>query len=520
MIIVSNISHLLLAKIISYLDDNIDRICFTLVCRRWFNDRHRYLLFNDIKHVGVPNMSKICMNSYKSLINDSMQQKRSKMIMGPNNRYKYYSSGIQTATINISGSNSNTTSYVLAENLYQIESNSNITNIKRCLTLKDKFPPSLTSLSLDQAFEEPLFRDCFPQSLRKLRLNKDTQPLGHGVLPSSLEKLIIVKLMHPIEPGVLPASLRSLYIIYSKIEGFLKVGSLPNQLESYFHSMNVIHIEDNVLPTSLKSLMNIPTIWIPHLSSLVNLRSLSFLLLRNTVVLDLSVLPSSLTALNLIGSPTLKSALPISIRHLQLCNSFYNLDELFPDRSNYHLEVLGIDGFSEQSLVGLDIKRLELGTPFTDSRKKLREIPFGVRELSLCTSNAIVDDNTFPSTLRELNVYDLTIFNQSGVKLPNSIKHLILRSNDSNITKISNNIFPNSLESIKISTISIPFNSMVDNLTIKNDNCNCTIRKLDNDYFILFGMIDRKFIASLFHKSKFHPPNKFKSILKNKISNL
>ncbi|EFA75844.1 hypothetical protein PPL_10899 [Heterostelium album PN500] len=41
-----NLSHLILNKIISYLDDNIDRICFSLVCKRWYNDRDKYLIFN------------------------------------------------------------------------------------------------------------------------------------------------------------------------------------------------------------------------------------------------------------------------------------------------------------------------------------------------------------------------------------------------------------------------------------------------------------------------------------------
>ncbi|GAM20981.1 hypothetical protein SAMD00019534_041560 [Acytostelium subglobosum LB1] len=43
---ISQFSSLLLQLILSHLDDNIDRVCFSLVCRSLFRNRDRYLFFN------------------------------------------------------------------------------------------------------------------------------------------------------------------------------------------------------------------------------------------------------------------------------------------------------------------------------------------------------------------------------------------------------------------------------------------------------------------------------------------
>ncbi|EFA78971.1 hypothetical protein PPL_08439 [Heterostelium album PN500] len=75
--ILVNLSHLLLSKIVNYLEDNIDRIVFTLVCKRWFEERDKYLYFNTdhIYMINHQNNSKHHLNSYRSSINQSLSQK-------------------------------------------------------------------------------------------------------------------------------------------------------------------------------------------------------------------------------------------------------------------------------------------------------------------------------------------------------------------------------------------------------------------------------------------------------------
>ncbi|EFA79165.1 hypothetical protein PPL_07990 [Heterostelium album PN500] len=40
------LSHLLLSKILNELEENEDRIRFSLTCKRWYNEREHYFRFN------------------------------------------------------------------------------------------------------------------------------------------------------------------------------------------------------------------------------------------------------------------------------------------------------------------------------------------------------------------------------------------------------------------------------------------------------------------------------------------
>ncbi|EFA75755.1 hypothetical protein PPL_10810 [Heterostelium album PN500] len=70
-----NLPHILLSIIVDNLTDNIDKICFSLVCKRWFENRNRYLLFDtNTLYCIDKHSSKITLNSYRSLI--LLNQKR------------------------------------------------------------------------------------------------------------------------------------------------------------------------------------------------------------------------------------------------------------------------------------------------------------------------------------------------------------------------------------------------------------------------------------------------------------
>ncbi|EFA80567.1 hypothetical protein PPL_06506 [Heterostelium album PN500] len=71
-----NLSHLLLSKITNGLIDNIDRVCLSLVCKRLYNERHKYLSFSTryIKAIKEDITNEIYLNSYKSILINSINQ--------------------------------------------------------------------------------------------------------------------------------------------------------------------------------------------------------------------------------------------------------------------------------------------------------------------------------------------------------------------------------------------------------------------------------------------------------------
>ncbi|EFA84136.1 hypothetical protein PPL_03210 [Heterostelium album PN500] len=81
--------------------------------------------------------------------------------------------------------------------------------------------------------------------------------------------------------------------------------------------------------------------WIPFIKSLQDLSTLTLARRDDSIVsIDLSVLPDSLTSLSIYTSCLLISSLPPSIRHLNIYQTQYDIDEIFKDRSQYHFETL------------------------------------------------------------------------------------------------------------------------------------------------------------------------------------
>ncbi|EFA85270.1 hypothetical protein PPL_02270 [Heterostelium album PN500] len=65
---------LILSKINSFLSDNQDRICFSLVCKRWFKDRDSYLWFNS-DYLSIDSKDNLINNSYRNVISRSYIEK-------------------------------------------------------------------------------------------------------------------------------------------------------------------------------------------------------------------------------------------------------------------------------------------------------------------------------------------------------------------------------------------------------------------------------------------------------------
>ncbi|EFA81424.1 CIGB-like protein [Heterostelium album PN500] len=519
-----NLPHILLSNIVNNLKDNIDKICFSLVCKRWFDDRNRYLLFDtDSLYCIDKDISRITLNSYRSLISESLDKKKQRTMLVTSGEIflGIYDHLLDLDSIestdeldqNIEKLTLNRAILIRSEpvklftKLYDLISKSNVTSIEDCPTLKHRIPMNITSLVFDHYFNEPLFKGCFPPNLKKLKFNHSfDQVIEVGVLPDTLESLEMFKLNQILEPGVLPTSLKIFRIWNIAPDDYLKVRSLPSNLEEFIHNCSDVSIDPEVLPNSLITLQDVPLSWMKSIKYLENLRSLR--LCNNPGLLDLSDLPKSLTRLDISYPLKLKSALPTSIRHLSLANSVYDIDELFPDRTLYHLEYLQLSIFKKESLDGLDIKRLCLEYYYKGlapvETETLRSIPFGVETLEIWCDLQF-NLNPLPSSLKTLDVYNMKSFTGPGI-IPNSVNHLIIHENGSHID-IADGIIPDSVQNIKLTISLFPTTKMVDNITFEDYDKNfwnnsldlsdssCSIRKLDDQYYIVFGHHIYQFIA-------------------------
>ncbi|EFA77899.1 hypothetical protein PPL_09399 [Heterostelium album PN500] len=383
-----NLSHALLSIIVYNLKDNIDKICFSLVCKRWFDNRNRYLLFDSNNLYCIDkDSSRITLSSFRSLIYESISQKKQcSMLVSSQHRdigiYDHIvdldsiesideiDQNIVKASMSIYLQYGVDKSDKLFTRLYDLIGKSNVTSIEECRTLKHRIPTNITSLSFEHFFNEPLFKGCFPPNLKKLKLHGNfNQVIEVGVLPDTLESFEIFTLSQILEPGVLPTSLKVFKILDLAPDNYLKVGSLPPNLEEFVHHGRDIYIDSNVLPNSLIKLHNAPVSWMMSIKNLENLRSLNF---------------------------------------------------------------------------------------------------------------------TCPGII------------------PNSVNNLFIQDRRDDIV-IPEGILPDSVQNIKLSQVLFPTTTkMVDNISFKGyrDNKSC-IRKLDDQYYIVFGYNNNKFIASLFHKSMF-----------------
>ncbi|EFA80566.1 hypothetical protein PPL_06505 [Heterostelium album PN500] len=518
-----NLSHLLLSNIVFYLDNNIDRIVFTLVCKRWFDERDKYLTFNikDINEINKENTSHIYLKSYRSSIINSI--KLNKKYMGVLSIFQALEINIviyldnlkdidkiqpNIKTIVLFGGFDNQFDHSVFENFFSVLSNSNVTKLEKCDTLKYRLPENLTSLSLSDSFpNETLLPGSLPAKLKKLCFGSNfNRPIPAGLLPNTLEKLIFGdQFDKPFEPGVLPSSLRVLKFVVPSYKQSFQVGVLPQNLEVLVYSGHFSEMTEEVLPTSLHTLLEVPTSWIPYLKPLTNLKSLTF---TNTysageIPIDLSLLPTSLTKLIIRPPSRLTSTMPTTIKDLSIINSQYNIDEIFKDRSQYRLDSLGVYAFKHDSLEGLAIKELVIGfhsgvRKLATVEKKpdiLREIPFGVETLSFGYIFSDITHHYFiPSSVTKMIFPFNLMVTRYNNEIPSSVKELVVKSLSLNNAKLP--VIPSTLSTLSLPEVSIPSNKF-DCLNFHVEpRLNYQIRKIDNHY-IFFGQSFNDIVAMI-----------------------
>ncbi|EFA75782.1 hypothetical protein PPL_10837 [Heterostelium album PN500] len=295
-----NLSHLILNKIVNYLDNNIDIICFSLACKRWYNDRDKYLVFNtdnidlftfnttdtnqNHKHFKLP--------SYNNILLKSIQSKtKCTLSVGYNQKTSYdYHFDILLCIVetdyfnfkNIKDDvrnlksipNSVSTIEILSdredeqEYLYRLISESqSVTKLNGCSTLKYGLPKSIKSLKMEFEFNEPLAKGLLPNSLEVLDFEDPLkQEIPPGVLPDALRKLYLDRYRYEFLPGVfqlvcIAFIYSTINMIFDKVKLYLLnyqyeilQGALPDGLQKFNLDGYQHEIQPGVLPSSLKSL--------------------------------------------------------------------------------------------------------------------------------------------------------------------------------------------------------------------------------------------------------------------------
>ncbi|EFA85562.1 hypothetical protein PPL_01521 [Heterostelium album PN500] len=538
--------HLLLSKIVYFIDDNIDRICFSFACRRWYFERDKYLIFNSnaISIIDEKKINHFYLNSFKSIFIKSINQKSRCTLLIQNDHHNCYNdeeydfhiqnpskletidngmkSNIYKIKTNIKF-NSNDRGKALKTLGNWVQSQPNVVKLKNFYLSKlgvnsssrNNLLMNITSLSLPSKFDEALSAGYFPPNLRSLKFgDKFDRPIKAGVLPSGLEKLIFgVSFDQALQPGVLPATLKSLTLRNAFYKPSLQVGSLPASLETLLYSGHYTEIEDvGVLPTSLLTLKGAPPTWIKAIRSLSNLRYLS---IDNSeeeqFTIDLSDLPDSLQTL--VAPHTLKSKLPTSIKSLDIADATYQMDEIFSSaadhQSQYRLDYLKIcdNGSNKESLENLDIKELHVcQNEFTPLEQPIK-IPFGVATLSLelfgeskiAIPLSVTKLNVLQSDGRLDDIETLMKFNDNN----NSIKEMSIET-ATDLSRLDSEIIPESVETLKlITTVCIPQPRVPNNLILHvNEYETIYIRKLDNDHYIFFSQSPPDFLSAIVHHSQ------------------
>ncbi|EFA79226.1 hypothetical protein PPL_07644 [Heterostelium album PN500] len=146
------------------------------------------------------------------------------------------------------------------------------------------------------------------------------------------------------------------------------------------------------------------------------------------------------------------------------------------------------------------VKRLVL---LQSENTQITNIPFGTEELYInCeqeNTTAKIQfnfNNAIPSSVRELGINTIVMLNPRIV--PSSVESFVHWSNE-RIFNFPAHLIPDSIQDFTCYSVCIPLK--IKNIYISTKN-KCSIRKLDEQYYLMVGHPIQRFIATIFHKSE------------------
>ncbi|EFA76194.1 hypothetical protein PPL_10411 [Heterostelium album PN500] len=515
--------------------DNLDRICWSLVCKRWFDNRDKYLLFNTDEISLMSNYNNynsaapFHLQSYKSIYLKSIDKKRDCIFnIGLGYPYcpKYDYSIEYRAFKKIDSIPSNVTTVILDDNFLSnsrhnlidsehlsklLSQSPNVKELQNCKTLKYKLPEEIQTLSIHSRSFEELTANNIPRGIKNitLKVNHFKQQIGRGVLPEGLESICFgSEYRIKIEPDVLPSSLKHLYLESDLTK--LKKQSLPANLE-VLQLPKENSINKLLLPNTLHTILEISSCYIPTLMKFPHLTTLSFY--DSSSSLDINELPPNLTNLSFSGDYQLKCAIPPTITHLDIKNCRFESSEILPKTSNYRFEILISPKCPELQMTNVHISKLALNSLIDITPGMITP---GIESLDLSMTTSKIYVGSIPESVKHLSL-NMTTENYHNV-IPETVETLELHRTDS----LTANSIPKTLKTLIIpfskSTLQFIPRPLPPNIIFCETNLQHAshIRKLDHQYYLLFGKpieeVDGEitseqpafhFTTAIFHESEF-----------------
>ncbi|EFA79151.1 hypothetical protein PPL_07976 [Heterostelium album PN500] len=459
-----DLSLLLLRYILSYNEiDNIDSICFSMTCRKLFNERERYLCIKipqppeDMNPMysyqrSLPyKRAPTNLRSYQGVYRKSIEHIPKQMIIASRNNNPIYSSGSPESIVFMENDIviPESIRYLVVINdsrefkFESIKSELYKSNVA-CLFCNfidqslpsNLMPSTLTFLDLGSSFNLPIEPFSLPKSLKHIRfgtlMSKFNQRISVGVFQEGLEHIVLGDSFNlPIEPGVFPKSLISLQF---------GIKNLPFQFARYLPPS----VTDLSLSIMDQSIIDPSTLQgsIPPSIKILTLSQLPF-------PIDMPYLiPSGVTNLNLgnvrdIDLKVLKYCSSI----LQLCvggfNNKLNQGDL-PETLDELILGFPFNRKIDEGVLPSSLKRLELGDVYS------YEIGPGI--LPHCLEylklgklyQHTITKNTLPSTLHTLITYSFDVIGVESVSHP---LELTVHQNNLDYNKIKQ--LPSCIHTIK-----------------------------------------------------------------------
>ncbi|EFA83132.1 hypothetical protein PPL_03922 [Heterostelium album PN500] len=386
--------HILLTKIVRQLENNLDRICLSLVCRKFYDERDSYLSFNSdfiAKCTPFANQPVMFSRSYQKQFNDQINSEpKNSLLFISSSEIQPFGSGAFNQIFN---DNSIEKIYFADNfkwdlNLYtKLIGNSNVKTIQLGWNFNDSIPPS----SIPSNIETIIFGFNF---------NKE---LEVGSLPPNLKKIIFEGYFNKVfQPGVLPNSLEEIRFGSHYQMEFI-VGSLPANLKV----MEFTNDYDPPLST-----VTLP----PTLERITKLRAR-----------DLPQLPSSIKSISINGSGTI-GQLPNGLEELTLCGMVFSLPKGWIPNTVTKLEFQQKVRYSLEGVIPNSVKHLS----FEKNARVLAPgtIPSSVTTLKIHNCKQ-ASANIIPKSVETLYVNENFIDINNLHSLPSSVRNIIvMRTND------------------------------------------------------------------------------------------
>ncbi|EFA80079.1 hypothetical protein PPL_06901 [Heterostelium album PN500] len=487
-----NLSFLLLNKIHSFLDEIIDRVSFSLVCKRLFDHRDKYLWFNS-KYFLKSNSLEINnrtfkLNSYKELFQRSLgnntNQKHLVLVAETTGikEYSDYFSFLDYSEPFLYTVDTINTFYIRNEHIDMLR---NINAYSFCTSHNCQFQDNIR----------------FPPNIKEIKI---TNRINESMFPQELECL---EMYIPIELDVtkLPRTLKVL-----KINGLgsltIDYESLPPNLEEFLYCAmrrQPLTPRATRLPSTLK-IVSISNHQLPYIRHLISIHTLSVVIINSSI--KTGDIPESVTYLSLsnigtIETPIIRDMIPSGIKNLRFIRNFsfdlqsfatlQHLETL--DLSGHNVEGSNVFGVLPTSLINISLP-LEVNFQFDSLIASCNQLP-NLKFIDFGGFSNDGDQRLNNTSIRSIKLHHTTKITVQTI--PKSVE-IIDFSNYQ--LKVEPEVWPSSIQSI---TVNIEFIDANDNLMnipsniseiiIRSDFHNTNkhykfnARKLDQQFILLFG---------------------------------